>query len=96
MMRDKPTDDILEEIHGFADGAVFTETSNERGMDAALLAEMWQGADAGNAAEAAIRRPREAYAHSVELLREGRYDALVVCGSLYLISDLMDGAARLP
>jgi dihydrofolate synthase/folylpolyglutamate synthase len=106
MMRDKQADVILKEIRSFADGAVFTETSNKRGMDAAALAEIWSGVDPGNAPEAVIRDMREAYTASVARTRadarsghsppsgQGRtgrqtYDALVVCGSLYLVSDLI-------
>jgi dihydrofolate synthase/folylpolyglutamate synthase len=91
MMRDKLTDDILKEIHAFAGGVVFTETSNERCMDAALLSGVWSDIDACNKAEAVIRDPREAYDFSVAKVRSGEYGALVVCGSLYLISELLSG-----
>jgi dihydrofolate synthase/folylpolyglutamate synthase len=103
MMRDKHTGGILKEIREFADGIVFTDTSNERGMDAELLADAWSDADAAKSdagvaksyADAAetevtvIRSRREAYGFAVAEVRPGRYDALVVCGSLYLISDLL-------
>jgi dihydrofolate synthase/folylpolyglutamate synthase len=94
MMRDKQTEDILKEIAGFAEGAVFTEASNDRAIDAALLAAAWPAASRGKAVEAVIRDPREAYSFAVSLLHAGGYDALVVCGSLYLISDIMDAAAQ--
>jgi dihydrofolate synthase/folylpolyglutamate synthase len=94
MMRDKQTDDILKEIVGFAEGAVFTEASNDRVTDAASLAAAWTAVSRGKAVEAVIRDPREAYGFAVSLLRAGGYDALVVCGSLYLISDIMDAAAQ--
>ncbi|MDR1292591.1 MAG: bifunctional folylpolyglutamate synthase/dihydrofolate synthase [Clostridiales Family XIII bacterium] len=89
MMRDKRTDGILKEIREFAGGAVFTETANERGMDAGLLADAWPVAGGAEADVSVIRNPREAYDVSLEALRSGRYDALVVCGSLYLISELL-------
>jgi dihydrofolate synthase/folylpolyglutamate synthase len=91
MMRDKRTDGILKEIHGFADGVVFTETSNERGMDAGLLADAWSAIDAGKTEITVVPSPREAYAIAAGKVRSERYDALVVCGSLYLISDLLNG-----
>jgi dihydrofolate synthase/folylpolyglutamate synthase len=91
MMRDKQTDGILKEIHGFADGIVFTGTSNERGVNAELLSGAWSAIDAGKTEATVIDCPREAYGFAAGKVRSGRYDALVVCGSLYLISDLLDG-----
>jgi dihydrofolate synthase/folylpolyglutamate synthase len=99
MMCDKRTDDILKEISGFADGAVFTRTSNERSADPESLAALWRAvnADAAPAAdatakpvEAVIPNPQEAYRAARAMAAKGAYDALVVCGSLYLIADLME------
>jgi folylpolyglutamate synthase/dihydropteroate synthase len=98
MMRDKQADDILKEIHTFADGVIFTETSNDRGMDAASLADAWSRIGADVATESIIRRPREAYDDAVSKVRSRQYDALVVCGSLYLISDILSATlwVRIP
>jgi dihydrofolate synthase/folylpolyglutamate synthase len=102
MMRDKQTDVILKEIQCFACEAVFTETSNGRSMHADELASQWlrhkesAAPDAGKPAEqqqarpvTAIRDPREAYEAARAMVASGEYDALIVTGSLYLISDLI-------
>ncbi|MDR0519543.1 MAG: hypothetical protein LBG82_05785, partial [Clostridiales Family XIII bacterium] len=96
MMKDKSTDDILHEIHGFAQDAVFTETSNGRSMSADELAKRWRQITgkpqdkylSAQAAPAAIKDPIEAYDAAASMARAGGFDALVVTGSLYLISDL--------
>jgi dihydrofolate synthase/folylpolyglutamate synthase len=101
MMKDKSTDDMLNEIHGFAQDAVFTETSNGRSMSADELAKRWRQVtgkdpdkcDPALAAPAAIKDPIEAYWAALNMARAGGFGALVVTGSLYLISDLA-GKAR--
>ncbi|MDR1495757.1 MAG: hypothetical protein LBS67_02395 [Clostridiales Family XIII bacterium] len=90
VVRDKQADVILREISGFADGAIFTKALNERAADTADLAEMW--ADVSAASAIVIDDPREAYRTARAMVSAGEYDALVVCGSLYLISDIMKTA----
>jgi folylpolyglutamate synthase/dihydropteroate synthase len=98
MMRDKNTHDILKEIKTFASAAVFTETSNGRSMAVNELCDEWHGlsgappmADDGmNCTD--IAAPDKAYAKALRVAED--FDALVVCGSLYLISDLLTETER--
>jgi dihydrofolate synthase/folylpolyglutamate synthase len=87
-MRDKHADGILKEIQGWTDAAVFTETSNGRSMPARELASRWQALNEAPDGAVAIADPREAYGAALKTAVAECYDALVVCGSLYLISDL--------
>jgi dihydrofolate synthase/folylpolyglutamate synthase len=98
MMRDKRTDDILKERDGFADGVVFTGTSNERRADAEALAGRWRAmrGDGSMVVEDVIPDPAEAYRAARAIAVKGGYGALVVCGSLYLISDIMEAGATGP
>jgi dihydrofolate synthase/folylpolyglutamate synthase len=101
MMKDKSTDDMLNEIHGFAQDALFTEASNGRSMSADELAKRWRqvtgedldGGDLALTAPTAIKDPIEAYGAALNMAWAGGFGALVVTGSLYLISDLA-GKAR--
>jgi dihydrofolate synthase/folylpolyglutamate synthase len=96
VMRDKRTDDILKEIRGFASGAVFTETSNSRSLRADDLADAWSRISGAQAARGEVLAtqpdPVAAYREALRIAsgEDGGYNALVVCGSLYLVSDLMD------
>jgi dihydrofolate synthase/folylpolyglutamate synthase len=70
-----------------------------RAVSAASAATTTAAADANAAAatktvEAVVADPREAYHAARALVEKGAYDALVVCGSLYLISDIMEAAPQ--
>jgi folylpolyglutamate synthase/dihydropteroate synthase len=91
-MRDKRVSDIIKEMRRFAGTAILTQTANDRSMEADALADAWRGLD--GVVLASTSDPCDAYEKGRKIVAErDDFDALIVCGSLYLISDLMSCAA---
>ncbi|MEW6228350.1 MAG: Mur ligase family protein [Bacillota bacterium] len=95
--RDKPVEKMMHEVASFASSVVATRASSSRlgGADPAMVAEL----AAAEGCEAAVEADAVQAADKA-LARTGEDDALVVCGSLYLVGEvrnhLLSVAGRLP
>lgn len=88
ILRDKAAREMIEEFAGVADAFIATASGNERSLGAEGIAALIR--DSGGEVIAEASGPEEAYNMAISSMGyEGRYDAVVFAGSLYMIGDIV-------
>lgn len=86
VMADKAYEVMFEKLSRFAVHVITTEPANSRRLDCGLAAMEWN--KYGNVSAEAVNKPSEAVKKALNLFDGGKYDAIVVTGSLYMMGEV--------